>query len=260
MNTNQPTNPFNPSVILDRFIDDGSDTSSDASSIAPTYSGDTWIKLDTVAKRALAGASKKDASTVRQSLHHMAIQNTLLKSENEGLLDALTFKKKPQKQSKSLALQQHYEYWGPSMMWTPRSFREAKVRMRLARQEKEAEEKEKANMKELAEANKLYNEKVLQEKRAARAKEKEERDRLAAVKAKEVAERKAERERQKQARDSQKAIQQALRGKRKASQKAAPGKKQNRGAVAARGSAPAHEPPLEPPATHSNRGRKIIRP
>ena len=202
--------PFNPNVTLDRFTTNDSDTSSNASEEAPTYSGEAWQKLNTVVKRALSGASEKDASVIRQSLHHMAIQNTLLKSENEGLLDALTIKRKRETKGKSLDLLQHYEYWGPSMMWTPRSFREAKVRMRLAKQEREAEEKEKANRKELKKASKLYNDKIAEEKREKRKKEKEERDRLAAVKAKEVAERKAERERQKQACDSQKAIQKAL--------------------------------------------------
>ena len=153
-------------------------------------------------KRALSGASEKDASIVRQSLYHMAIQNTLLQSENEGLLDALTVKRRRETKGKSLDLLQHYEYWGPSMMWTPRSFREAKTRMRLAREEREADEKEKADMKELAKANKLYNDKIAQERRNARAREKEERKQLKAEKAKKVTERRAERERQRQARNS----------------------------------------------------------
>ncbi|PVH90255.1 hypothetical protein DM02DRAFT_548161 [Periconia macrospinosa] len=127
-------------------------------------------------KRALSGAAtEKDASIIRQSLHHMAIQNTLLPSENEGLLGALTVKERRETKGKSLDLLQHYEYWEPSRLWTPRSFGEAKTRMRLAREEREADVKEKANMKELAKANKLYNEKIAQEKREARAKEKEER-------------------------------------------------------------------------------------
>ena len=46
------------------------------------------------------------------------------------------------------------------------------MRIRLARQEKEAEKKEKASIKELAKANKLYNKKVLQEKCNTHAKEK----------------------------------------------------------------------------------------
>jgi hypothetical protein len=87
-------------------------------------------------KRALSGTSEKDASTIQQSLHHIAIQNTLLRSENEDLLHALTVKKKRETKGKSLDLLQHYEYLGPSMMWTPRSFTEAKTSMRLARAER----------------------------------------------------------------------------------------------------------------------------
>jgi hypothetical protein len=46
-------------------------------------------------------------------------------------------------------------------------------------------------MTKLRHANKLYNEKITQEKREQRAKEKEERDWVKAEKAKEAAERKA---------------------------------------------------------------------
>jgi hypothetical protein len=252
--------PFNPDVILDRFTTNDSDTSSNASEETPTYGGEAWQELNTVMKRALSGASEKDVSIVRQSLHHMAIQNTLLQSENEGLLDALTVKRRREAKGKSLDLLQHYEYWGPAMMWTPRSFREAKTRMRLARERREAEEKEKADKKELAKANKLYNEKVARQKRDARAREKEERDRLKAKKAKEVAERKAERERQRQARDSQKAIQKPSTGKRKAAQKAAPRKKQKRSAGDDVGSASRTARTPTPPHQTNSRGRRILRP
>jgi hypothetical protein len=111
--------PFNPNVILDCFTNDDLDTSSNALEEAPTYSGKAWQKLNTVIKRALSGALEKDASIVRQSLHYMAIQNTLLQSENEGLLNALTVKKRREIKGKPLNLLQHYEYWGSSMMWTP---------------------------------------------------------------------------------------------------------------------------------------------
>jgi hypothetical protein len=40
----------------------------------------------------------------------MAIRNTLLQSENKGLLDALTVKKRREKKGKSLDLLQHYKY------------------------------------------------------------------------------------------------------------------------------------------------------
>ena len=108
--------PFNPNVILDRFTDSETDTASDALSKAPTYGGDAWQKLNTVTKRVLRGASEKDALIVRQLLHHLAIQNTLLESENDGLRDALITKRKGNSKGKSLSLLQHYEYWGPEML------------------------------------------------------------------------------------------------------------------------------------------------
>lgn len=87
------------------------------------------------------GASEKDKSIVRQSLRHLSIQNTLLKAENEGLRDAITTKKRGERGGNPLDLLQHYEHLGPSMLWTPRSFREAKVRMKQAREAKEQNEK-----------------------------------------------------------------------------------------------------------------------
>jgi hypothetical protein len=48
--------------------------------------------------------------------------------------------------------------------------------MRLARAEREVDEKEKANTKGSAKANKLYNEKIIQEMRDTRAREKKERN------------------------------------------------------------------------------------
>lgn len=70
----------------------------------------------------------------------MAIQNTLLQSENEGLLDALTVKRRREIKGKPLDLLQRYEHWGSLMMWIPRSFREANVRIKQAQEEKEAVE------------------------------------------------------------------------------------------------------------------------
>ncbi|RMZ71416.1 pogo transposable [Pyrenophora seminiperda CCB06] len=67
--------PLNLNVIVDRFTNNSSDTSSEASSEASCYSGEDWRSLDRVSKRALSSASKKDVAIVRQSLHHMAIQN-----------------------------------------------------------------------------------------------------------------------------------------------------------------------------------------
>ena len=72
-------------------------------------------------------------------------------------------------------------------------------------------------MGKLRRANKLYNEKIAQERREQQAREKEERDELKAKKAKEAAERKAQRDCDRQACNAEKAVQLPQRGKRKAS-------------------------------------------
>jgi hypothetical protein len=244
--------PFNPDVILDRFTNDDSDTSSNASEEAPTYGGEAWQKLNTVMKRALSGASEKDASIVRQSLHHMAIQNTLLQSENEGLLDALTVKKRREMEGKSLDMLQHYEYWGPSMMWTPRSFREAKVRMKQAQEEKEADELDKANTRELKKASKLYNDKIAEEKKAQRAGDQEARRKAKTEERKAIDARKEERRLNKEKKDREKVLRLSQKGKRKASQSTAPKKKQKVGVAAARSRVVAAEPPQQL-RTHTTR-------
>ena len=146
---------------------------------------------------------------MRQSLHHMAIQNTLLRSENEGLIDALTTKRKREKQGKPLALLQHYEYWGPYMMWTPRSFREARTRMSIAKRKAEEEELAKEEARKSKAAATAYKKQIAEEKRQKAAREKQERERKRAEERQAINARKAERTRKKQERDSQKASQNA---------------------------------------------------
>lgn len=138
------------------------------------------------------------------------------------------------------------------MMWSPRAFREARACMAVAEREKQADKLQKAEMKELAAAVKLYNAKVAEEKRMARARKKEERDRVKAKKAGEAAERKVERESQRQARDAKEAIQLSQRGKRTICKASAVKRKPALRAVDARGHPKPATPP--PPArTHTTR-------
>ena len=249
--------PLNPDVVLNRFIDSDSETSSGSNSDAPTYEGDQWRLLDRVARHALSGATEKEASIIRQSLHHMAIQNTLLRSENDGLLDALTTKRKREKQGRPLALLQHYEYWGPYMMWTPRSFREARTRMSIAKREAEEEELAKEEARRSKAATTAYKKQIAAEKRAKAAREKEERDRKRAEERQAIEARKAERARKKQECDAQKASKSTQKGKRKASQQQGVKKKQKRGGAAAQSDVVACERSPTPPAKTTTRGRNI---
>ena len=49
--------PFNPNVILDKFVDSDSETAEDSDSDAPIYEGEQWRSLDRVARRALRRAT-----------------------------------------------------------------------------------------------------------------------------------------------------------------------------------------------------------
>ena len=89
-------------------------------------------------------------------------------------------------------------------MWSPRAFQQARARLDEQAQKDRDKALKRAEMKELKAANKRYNDMIAEEKRVKRVREKEDRARLKAVKAAEVAKRKAEIERQKQAQETEK--------------------------------------------------------
>jgi hypothetical protein len=138
------------------------------------------------------------------------------------------------------------------VFWSPRKVQEARSREPVRQEEEQAENLKKAEMTELRRANKLYNEKIAQEKREQRVREKEERERVRAEKAKEAAKRKAQRERDKQAHDATKAIQLPQRGKRKASTAPAAKISKKRCVRAAHSRTVAASPPPAP-RTHTTR-------
>ena len=87
-------------------------------------------------------------------------------------------------------------------------------------------------MKELAHANKLYKEKIVEKKREKQSREKVVREQAKAERAA-IKERKAGTKRTKEERDTGRALELSQRGKHKISQAAAPRKKQKRSATAA---------------------------
>ncbi|KAJ8111141.1 hypothetical protein OPT61_g6193 [Boeremia exigua] len=143
------------------------------------------------------------------------------------------------------------------MMWSPRAFQQARARMDEQAQKDRDKALKKAEMKELKAANKQYNDIIAEEKRVRRVREKEDRAKLQAVKAAEVAKRKAKKEHQKQAQEAEKSIQLPKTVKRKLLQSAAPRKKQNRGGVGGGSQPIAHERSLSPPTRTSTHGRKL---
>jgi hypothetical protein len=252
--------PVDANVILQRFRHTTPEDLESVSSGSSAYSAKDWLRACSTLRAEVKDPHSGGARKQGQTIHHLSSQIELLQNELTGVRQKLHQKKKRQKQpAKQLDLQQHQEYHGGAMMWSPRAFREARARMAVAEQQRQEEELKKAEIKELAAANKLYKQKIAEEKRVVRIREKEERDQVRAKKAKEAAERQAERKHQKQARDAQKAIQLARRGNCTASQASAAKKKPKRGAVCVRSHLkPATPPP--PPRTHTTRSGRTATP
>tara|TARA_R110002003_G_scaffold2091_4_gene24026 strand:+ start:996 stop:1595 length:600 start_codon:yes stop_codon:yes gene_type:complete len=152
----------------------------------------------------------RDARKLRSSLHHISVQNELLRTEIEGLRDALLTKKRQNKKGKALDLQQRQEYHGGATFWSPRKIREARYREKVLQQEKEEEQLAKAEAKELQQAARLYKQKIAEEKRVAREAAK-------VAKAQAKADEAAAKEAEKAAHNASKPIQTSQKGKRKAS-------------------------------------------
>jgi hypothetical protein len=133
--------PVNPNVILDRF---GHTTPTDSGSVtsgSTAYSAQDWLRACTTLRAEVKDPRSVGARKLGQTIHHLSTQVELLHNELNGLQQKLYLKQKRQKQpSRQLDLQQHQEYHGGAMVWSPRAIREARVRMAVTEKEKEADE------------------------------------------------------------------------------------------------------------------------
>jgi hypothetical protein len=252
--------PFNPNVILDRFTTKEAKPPKTPPLVPRVYEGKDWRTVDRHLQACVKDKYSSDAAIVRETLHHLSIQNQLLEMENVRLREALNQQKKGNKRGKALPLIQRQKWEAETQWWSPSRVNEAQRLLDEADEAEKAEEIRKADAAELRETTRRLKQKLEAEKVEKRAREKKERDERRAAERKAIDERKAERERNKQARDSQKVIQKAVKGKRKAAIAAEPAAKRSRAAGGAWRPPTTHEPLLAPVATVNSRGRKILQP
>jgi hypothetical protein len=124
------------------------------------------------------------ASLLTQALHHLQVNNELISQENEGLREALQTKKRHKQKGVPLDLQQHQEYHGGAVMWSPRKGREAEVRRTAMERQAEQEKLNKAKRKQKKEDANIQKQLELEQRRDERERLKKERE-----KAKKAAER-----------------------------------------------------------------------
>ncbi|KAF1963952.1 hypothetical protein BU23DRAFT_392066, partial [Bimuria novae-zelandiae CBS 107.79] len=134
-------------------------------------SGKDWLKIETLVRNTIREEGSKKVQKLKRSLYHISIQNNILHA-----------KKKQQKKSKPLDLQQRREYHGGVVFWSPRKLREARVRESVVDKEKEKVELKKARKKVEITLAKLRNLQEKKERERLRVKKREEKERVAAEK------------------------------------------------------------------------------
>lgn len=202
--------PIDPKVVLERFTKTTLDEQESRESSASRLSESDWRKMRELIRVAIKEGAEDEAKKLSLRLHRLQVQNELLRYENEGLKESLVTKKKHDKHSKPLDLQQREEYHGGAVFWSPGRVREARTRQTIKEREEKEEQHQKSQRKEQQRLEKERKEREKQEKREGREAAK-------AVKEKEKADLTAERERKKQENNANKASQTSHLGKRKAS-------------------------------------------
>jgi hypothetical protein len=240
--------PMDAEVILKRFNATTLEQDEDLE-LQQVGDGNSWNDLRKVLDAAVADKAKPESKQLAGALHSLQVQNELLHHENDGLRVALTTKRKHQKKSKLLDLQQREEYHGGAVLWSPRKI--------LNRGLEEEEQLQKSHRKELRTAAALHRKIEAEEAKAQRKLERERKAEERKAKAAELAAARALQKQQRDAATSQNSRDAPNKGKRAASRSAAPKITKKRRVVGAGSGAEAASPLPQPPPKTTSRGRQI---
>ncbi|KNG47788.1 hypothetical protein TW65_05467 [Stemphylium lycopersici] len=173
MNTNQPTNqPMDANVILRRFASTPEAERSSSSGLSDS----DWRKMDRFVRAAVTDSHQYEARKLRSSIHHLSVENELLKHKVGGLEEALQHKKKHKKKGKALDLQQRREYHGGTVHWSPRKLREARAREAVRERDETEKKLQKAQAKKQRKEAQLQRQVELEQRRVERQRLKEARE------------------------------------------------------------------------------------
>ena len=165
--------PFNPRRVLARFAQKEEGTSSASDSTSLVLSASDWRKIERLLRQVVADTYDKGSRQLSQTIHSMAVRNTLLTHENNRLREALVNEKKKRKRGKALLLEAPAQYDGGAVFWSPQKVQEARDRQA----QKDANEKALRHQKEedqlLREAQKAEKARMLEERKRTKAVAKE---------------------------------------------------------------------------------------
>jgi hypothetical protein len=178
MNTNQPTNPVNPNIILDRFktvTPPPPATPPQQLEPHPAVTSPSWRRFRSSFDRAVTYGDPGAESEARQQMHQMHVALELKNQELQDLKRALKSKKKRQKKKKVLLLSpQDPNVQGGAIFWDPASKARADQRMRDDEAQEPANKAAKADKEQLRLTTRLLKEKERLEKKEAAALRREE--------------------------------------------------------------------------------------
>jgi hypothetical protein len=241
--------PMDAEVILKRFSN--TPTLSTIEQRLPSRLSPTdWFQMKQLLQSVIQDKSDNQTKQLSASLHHLQVQNELLKYENKGLKASLNTKKKRKKHSKALLLEQSGEYHGGAVLYSPKSVQRARDKAATIQQEEEEEHLQNLQRKKKREEAQLEKQLQVRQRR-------EEREKAKALKEKEKAEKAAERERLKEERNAAKALKLSQSSKRKALQVSSPNKKRQKRVGAAHAPVQVQDEPSPPPSTVTSRGRNV---
>ncbi|KAF2844176.1 hypothetical protein T440DRAFT_473600, partial [Plenodomus tracheiphilus IPT5] len=166
MNTNQPTKPFNPKIILQRFNTRAS-PSGDSDSSA--LSASNWRKTEGLLREVVKDRGDPRAQKLSQAFHSISVQKTLLEHEVQGLREALINERLRRKRGKALPLQEPEDYHGGAIFYSPRKVKEARERQQQQELEEEQQRLQKAEKYRQREEARQAKAEAAQLRREARA-------------------------------------------------------------------------------------------
>lgn len=165
--------PLNPQRILDRFNQSTPSNQSISDSDSSELSVSNWRKIN---RRLRSLEDQFDTTVVQQlshTIHHISIQNQLLKEEIKGLQDALITKKRRSKRGRPLPLNQSDSDHGGAKFWSPHKVQRARDLQHQIDQDKKQKKRQKADQIEARRASQLLKARLLEERRVKRAADRE---------------------------------------------------------------------------------------
>ena len=126
----------------------------------------------------MADTYSKEKKKLSQTIHTLAVQNSILQHENEQLREALSHEKKRRQRGKALLLEPPEGYHGGAVFYSPQKVQQARDRQHQKELDEAAVQHQKSEAVKLRKKQKLLRQTALEERRHLRLTAKQQHDQL----------------------------------------------------------------------------------